>query len=421
MNEKDHLIPACVIGQFTKGKEGNNWREQKVYKFDIRRGKKNLVQAKNIGWIRGGEYRSDFSADVYGNESGLDSDDNSRDILNLDERFQKVETNIPKFIEKLENKSELIESDYKKILIPYIAQIFVRSRISSGYIMEKINENLGGKWGKRRYISNNGIPGVTVIHDPKNSIQYTRGLWLDRYEKYDLYFYAIDILYDKKRRFVLSNLGIAPLPSDLDPYRCDEKMGDMAARVYYDCHGFRTAPAYLIPLSPKIVIKITPRYKIPAMYKRKMPVRYIDISNAFTEDEIYGEKSVISIINEQIVKYATEFYVGRNPNNVDKYRKIKGLARENIVNNLFFPCRIQREDDCGSNEEKLKCYYEGLREKIDSIIDGNRKQPELIDISDYLKPDRMMGLYDWDQPLPIPVNSPIEYVPRVYENINKKS
>ena len=54
MNEKDHLIPACVIGQFTKGKEGNNWREQKVYKFDIRRGKKNLVQAKNIGWIRGG-------------------------------------------------------------------------------------------------------------------------------------------------------------------------------------------------------------------------------------------------------------------------------------------------------------------------------------------------------------------------------
>ena len=54
MNEKDHLIPACVIGQFTKGKEGNNWREQKVYKFDIRRGKKNLVQSKNIGWIRGG-------------------------------------------------------------------------------------------------------------------------------------------------------------------------------------------------------------------------------------------------------------------------------------------------------------------------------------------------------------------------------
>ena len=130
MNEKDHLIPACVIGQFTKGKEGNNWREQKVYKFDIRRGKKNLVQAKNINWIRG-EYRSDFSADVYGNESGLDPDDNSRDILNLDERFQQVETNIPKFIEKLENKSELIESDYKKILIPYIAQIFVRSRISS--------------------------------------------------------------------------------------------------------------------------------------------------------------------------------------------------------------------------------------------------------------------------------------------------
>ena len=152
-----------------------------------------------------------------------------------------------------------------------------------------------------------------------------------------------------------------------------------------------------------------------------MPVRYIDISNAFTEDEIYGEKSVISIINEQIVKYATEFYVGRNPNNVDKYRKIKGLARENIVNNLFFPCRIQREDDYGSNEEKLKCYYEGLREKIYSIIDGNRKHPELIDISDYLKPDRMMGLYNWVQPLPVPVNSPIEYVPRVYENINKKS
>ncbi len=53
MNEKDHLIPACVIGQFTKGKEGNNWREQKVYKFDIRRRKKNLVQAKILAGLEG--------------------------------------------------------------------------------------------------------------------------------------------------------------------------------------------------------------------------------------------------------------------------------------------------------------------------------------------------------------------------------
>jgi hypothetical protein len=412
MNEKDHLIPACVIGQFTKGKEGNNWREQKVYKFDTRSKKINLVKAKNIGWSRG-EYGSDFSADMYGNESGLDPNDDSRDILKLDDRFQLVETNIPKFIEKLENKSELIESDYKKILIPYIAQIFVRSLITSGYIRENINKSLNGQGGKRRYISNNDIPDGTVIHDPKNSIQYTRKLWLDKYEKYDLYFYAIDILYDKKRRFVLSNLGIAPLPSDLDPYRYDEKMGDMAARVYSDYQGCRTAPAYLIPLSPKIVVKITPRYKIPAMHKRKMPVRYIDISNAVTMDETYGEKSVISIINEQIVKYATEFYVGRCQKNVAKYRNKKEIAHENIVNNLYFPCRIQREDDYGSNEEKLKCYYEDLEKKIDFIMDGNRKRLELIDISDYLKPDRMRNLYNWTCPLPIPLDSVIMYVPPI--------
>ena len=102
MNEKDHLIPACVIGQFTNEKEGNKWREQKVYKRDIRNNNGGFVRAKDIGWARG-EYNSDFSIDVYGNESGLDQNDNSRDAIALDKDFQKVESKLPEFIEKLEN------------------------------------------------------------------------------------------------------------------------------------------------------------------------------------------------------------------------------------------------------------------------------------------------------------------------------
>ena len=118
MNEKDHLIPACVIGQFTDCKDEKSWREQEVYKVDMNTENRQsqCVMAKDIGWARG-EYNSDFSIDVYGNESGLDQNDNSRDVIALDKDFQAVESKLPKFIEKLENEEGVSDSDYTNILI----------------------------------------------------------------------------------------------------------------------------------------------------------------------------------------------------------------------------------------------------------------------------------------------------------------
>lgn len=434
MNEKDHLIPACVIGQFTDCKDGNPWREQEVYKLDVNTKKTQRVKAKDIGWARG-EYDSDLSMDVRGNESGLDQNDNSRDAIALDKDFQKVESKLPKFIEKLENGEGVSDSDYTNILIPYITQLFVRPKMVGDHITKSANKKLNVSGSKRRAIPVENIPqnipvidssfknGISdvqnVIYDPKNTVQYNRKKWLKEYEEYDLYFYAVDILFDKKRRFVLSNLGIAPLSSREDPYRCDESLG-VEAGVYRDAHygnGERatTAPAYLIPLSPKIIVKITPRNKVPSVYKRKFPVRYIDVTESRVKDN-----PATSFFNNQTVKYATEFYVGRSKKLVNKHRCIKKYIDGKIKNDLAFLSRIRDEDYIEGKEGK-KDYFNKLKNVVDSIKKDDNVAT-VVDIAKYLKPD-MIGAINvtCEPPLPIPVNSPIEYVPSVYENINKKS
>ena len=434
MNEKDHLIPACVIGQFTDCKDGNPWREQEVYKLDVNTKKTHRVKAKDIGWARG-EYDSDFSMDVRGNESGLDQNDNSRDAIALDKDFQKVESKLPKFIEKLENGEGVSDSDYTNILIPYIAQLFVRSKMVGDHIAKIANKKLKVSGSKRRAIPvenmpqnipvidssfKNGISDVqNVIYDPKNTVQYNRKKWLKEYEEYDLYFYAVDILFDKKRRFVLSNLGIAPLSSCEDPYRRDESIG-VEAGVYlvaYYGNGewATTAPAYLVPLSPKIIVKITPRNKVPSVYKRKFPVRYIDVTESRVKDN-----PVTSFFNNQTVRYATEFYVGRSKNLVNKHRRIKKYIDGKIKNDLAFLSRI-RDEDCIEGKEGKKDYFNKLKNVVDSIKKDDNVA-NVVDIAKYLKPDTIRAItVTGNPPLPIPVNSPIEYVPSVYENINKKS
>lgn len=430
MNEKDHLIPACVIGQFTDCKDGNPWREQEVYKLDVNTKKTQRVKAKDIGWARG-EYNSDFSMDVHGNESGLDQNDNSRDAIALDREFQKIESKLPKFIEKLENRGEVLDSDYTNILIPYIAQLFVRSKMVGDYIAKSANKKLKVSGNKRRTVSVENIPVIdssfkngisdvqNVIYDPKNTVQYNRMKWLKEYEEYDLCFYAVDILFDKKRRFVLSNLGIAPLSSREDPYRCDESIG-VEAGIYREAQYSNgewatTAPAYLIPLSPKIVIKITPRNKVPSVYKRKFPVRYIDV----TEICVKNNPAAV-FFNNQIVKYATEFYVGRSKNVVNKHRRVKKYIDDKIKNDLAFLSRI-RDEDRIKDEEGKKAYFKKLKSVID-LIKNDDNADYLVNIAKYLKPDTIGAInVTCKPPLPIPVNSPIKYVPDVYENRNKKS
>lgn len=433
MNEKDHLIPACVIGQFTDCKDGNPWREQEVYKLDVNTRKTQRVKAKDIGWARG-EYNSDFSTDVHGNESGLDQNDNSRDVIALDKDFQTVESKLPKFIEKLENEEGVSDSDYTNILIPYIAQLFVRSKMVGDNIAKSANKKLKVSGNTRRNISVENIPqnipvidsgceneisNLDVIYDPKNTVQYNRKKWLKEYEEYDLCFYAIDILLDNKRRFVLSNLGLAPLPSNMDPYRRDESMGEEAgyylAFDYNDGGYATTAPAYLVPLSPKIVIKITPRYMVPSVYKRKFPVRYVDIT-----DSRVNNKPLTSFFNDYTVRYATEFYVGRNKNVVDKHRRVKQYVDKKIKNDLNLLSRV-RDENYIEGEGRKKDYFDKLKKKIDSIKNDDNSA-ELIDVKWYLKPDRknVKNVY-CNEPLFIPKNSTIKYVPSVYENINKKS
>lgn len=435
MNEKDHLIPACVIGQFTDCKDGNHWREQEVYKLDVNTKKTQRVKARDIGWARG-EYDSDLSMDVRGNESGLDQNDNSRDAIALDKDFQKVESKLPKFIEKLENGEGVSDSDYTNILIPYIAQLFVRSKMVGDYIAKSANKKLKVSGGKRRTIPvenmpvvdssfKNGISDVqNVIYDPKNTVQYNRKKWLKEYEEYDLYFYAVDILLDKKRRFVLSNLGIAPLSSCKDPYRHDESIG-VEAGIYCDAQygngdWATTAPAYLIPLSPKIIIKITPRNKVPSVYRRKFPVRYIDVTEVRVEESRVKDSHAISFFNDQTVKYATEFYVGRSKKLVNKHRSVEKYIDGKIKNDLTFLSRIRYEDYIEGEEER-KDYFKELKNVVSSIKEDDNVAT-VVDIAKYLKPDTRGAIeVTCKPPLPIPVNSPIKYVPGVYKNINKKS
>lgn len=436
MNEKDHLIPACVIGQFTDCKDEKSWREQEVYKVDMdtENRQSQCVRAKDIGWARG-EYNSDLSIDVYGNESGLDQNDNSRDVIALDKDFQAVESKLPKFIEKLENEEGVSDSDYTNILIPYIAQLFVRSKMVGDNITKSANKKLKVSGDTRRNISVENIPqnipmidssfkngisdGEEVIYDPKNTVQYNRKKWLKEYEEYDLPFYAVDILLDKKRRFVLSNLGVAPLPSHEDPYRRDESMG-IEALVYWvvqysNGEQATTAPAYLVPLSPKIIVKITPRYLVPSVYKRKFPVRYIDVT-----DSRINNIPVSSFFNSQIVMYATEFYVGRSDKIVNSYSQVEKYKDDKIKNDLAFLSRI-RDENRFKDEEGKKAYFDELKNHLDLIKnDGN--VATVVNVAKYLKPD-MRGTVSlvFSQPLPILVNSQIKYVPSVYKNINKKS
>lgn len=426
MNKRDHTIPACVIAQFSTVKEADS-RDNKVYVKYANNHSIDFKTADSIGWDLG-SYDSDFSSDLNNNESGLDPDDETRDAIALDEKFKKVEQNLRKLIGAFEKQEELTVDRYKSILIPYIAHLFVRSKLTGEFIGDWLDSSLGGMDKQRRILSISealrslgvqdsgdeisNLVNHEVIVEPKNSIQWTRLEWIKMYEEFDLYFYAIDVLVDKEKRFLLSDLGITPIASGTDPYRIDENMGAEASVVFCARNGKVTPPAYLVPMSSSVALKITPRYVIPGIYKGKLPIRYIDITNGILKDG----RSVIDYINEEIVKYSYEFYIGATKESVHEYRNTERHTKEEILSDLYIPSRIQKERELVGS--KLDNYYAELKKFVDETFESERYRRR-IDISKYLKPDReeYPNLIRTEA-RSIPEGSIVSYVPDIFGKQN---
>lgn len=426
MNKRDHTIPACVIARFSTVKEADS-RDNKVYIKYANSHSIDFETADSIGWDLG-SFDSDFSSDLNNNESGLDANDETRDAIALDEKFKKVESVLPKLIDAFEKQEELTVERYKNILIPYIAHLYVRSKITGEFIGDWLDSSLGGLDKQRRILSMgealrslgvqdsgdeiSNLVNHEVIVEPKNSIQWTRLEWIKTYEEFDLYFYAVDVLVDKEKRFLLSDLGITPIASGTDPYRVDENMGAEASAVFSARNGKVTPPAYLVPMSPSVALKITPRYVIPGIYRGKLPIRYIDITNGILEDG----RSVINYLNEEIVKYSYEFYIGATKDSVHKYRNIERHAKEEIVSDLYIPSRIQKERELRGSE--LDNYYADLKKFVKETFRTKRRCRK-IDVLKYLKPDRrefpnLMRM----KACSIPEGSIVSYVPDIFSKQN---
>ena len=161
-------------------------------------------------------------------------------------------------------------------------------------------------------------------------------------------------------------------------------------------------------MSPSVALKITPRYVIPGIYRGKLPIRYIDITNGILEDG----RSVINYLNEEIVKYSYEFYIGTTKGSVHEYRNTERHTKEEIFSDLYIPSRIQEERKLRGS--KLDNYYADLKKFVEETFETKRRCRK-IDVLKYLKPDRneYNNLIIMEA-RSIPEGSIVSYVPDIF-------
>lgn len=325
-NLKDHTVPASIIGSFSDNKEDPP-RKRKVY-YLRREGmtSPHYKRAETIGYVKG-EYDSSFGRAV-------------------DDLWDEYEGSLPELSEIFTQKKPLSINLWEKILIPYVADLLVRSP------------------GFRQNYENHFEALLSPSQeDEGNFKQSTKDLVamlrttirLECRRVFSLY--SIDVLYTSKSSFILPDLGMAYLRASEDMFRKDYAWKNATEWYgeYYknDKRCEINPPSYLVPLSNNIAVKMTPRQIIPtAIYEDTpsgrqgyIPIRYINCDSCPKgKDGVF----VIEEINKLLMGSALEWAVASNKDSLQKNQEVI-LEDKDFIHNealwfLSFPKNISGDE-----------------------------------------------------------------------------
>lgn len=339
-NKKDHLVPACIIGNFSKYRDlQNGGRNNKVVVKIKGKDKTFETRAENTLYAKG-EYDSVID-DLYGRRV-------------TDGLWDEYESDLPVLVDAFESNSILPWEMYINTLVPYVASLFVRDQGYTQWVNSRMNNLMG------------------VIATPE-TIQFNRQVFYSD-TKLDILVYSIDILFDEEGRFILPDRGISFFDASYDYWRSDRFVAYSdkslnGSKVWLTkSNGCLTPPSYLIPLSSKVIVKLTPREFLYASPKGdNIPVRYInttnqiikvEVSNFGTESFVY--KKAVDYLNEGLAQGARRTMIaakGETLNSLDFY----DIPDEDFIGNILGMTALIRENRGDSAKEILN-FYKNFKE-----------------------------------------------------------
>mgnify|MGYP000964396940 CR=1 FL=1 len=294
-NKRDHTIPACVIGRFTKDKSKKGWRWQRVWARFINQEKyahldsENKgyaeVEADEIGWYRG----------IYDpkSETVLYELSDHEKIPHLDYEFKDIESSIYKFVSVFEENGDLHKGQYEKQLVPYVSSLFIRPKFM-GDMIERALHSL--------YPAGHSVN----LDEIQESANVSRKNWYRHYLDSYIYKYSIYILKDSKKRFILPDIGIYPVIT---------KEGG--------------APALVVPVSASIAVMFVREGEPPLerVHHDLIPMSYCDITD---------HPDLHMWLNTEAVKCSRDFYVASDLGLLQKYLSQPQHPDECLYAYLFY-------------------------------------------------------------------------------------
>lgn len=294
-NKRDHTIPACVIGRFTKEKSEKGWRWQRVWARFINQEKyahldsENKgyaeVEADEIGWYRG----------IYDpkSETVLYELSDHEKIPHLDYEFKDIEGSIYKFVSVFEKKGDLHKGQYEKQLVPYVSSLFIRPKFM-GDMIERALHSL--------YPASHSVN----LDEIQESANVSRKNWYRHYLDSYIYKYSIRVLTDSKKRFILPDIGIYPMLT-----------------------GEGSVPALVVPISASIAVMFVRDEEPPleGVHSDLVPMSYHDITNHL---------SLLNDLNNEAVKCSRDFYVASDLELLQNYLSQSQHPDEYLYAYLFY-------------------------------------------------------------------------------------
>ena len=310
-NKRDHTIPACVIGRFTKEKSKEGWRWQRVWARFINQEKyahldsENKgyaeVEADKIGWYRG----------IYDpkSETALYELSDHEKIPYLDQEFKNIESSINNFVSIFEKEGDLHKGQYEKQLVPYVSSLFIRPKFMGDMI--------------ERGLCSLYPDGYSVnLDEIQESVHVSRKNWYRHYSDSYIPKYSISVLKDSKKRFILPDIGIYPV-------------------ITAEGH----VPAFVVPVSASIVVMFV-RYGEPPLegvHHDLIPISYQDITN---------HPDCLIWLNTEAVKCSRDFYVASDPKLIQEYLSQTQYPDEHLHKYLFY--EINNEQPQGGFNIRLE-------------------------------------------------------------------
>ena len=362
MYKRDHIVPASIVGRFSgiaKEDVGNTgWRNQEVFIWNSsNREVENEIADKIIYEVA--EHDSNFTNKNFERPTDEEYYKGVKiDVYDLDKNiFHPVEQKMPAIIDFLEDGGHLDKGRYD-ILISYIAQIIIRSKTARKRIENSLRVDL---------IAASGASQEDKYNIIQNSIQAYRECIFKKYRDKYLPKYNMYVIRDFESRFILPDLGIAPV-FVLDEQFCvsDPEMLEIFEgpgaenRLYRDyLSGSSNLLAnifYCIPLSPKIAILMVPNGE--NRRKQFKNIQYNDI----VDERVRGFEAVITVddLNARIAHASRKIYVGPTKYLVQRYSAQEKMSSFALEKFLFMdfdkdpercPASLQIIDDKGKRYE----------------------------------------------------------------------